>query len=133
VALSLDEFDQLQDKTEVAYDLHMLSQQTQNKLGLVLISNLPPDEMFLDSRSWSRLNSRILKFEPYTTNQLQAILQNTAEQAFKPGAVTDNLIEAIADEAAENRETAVKPSTGFSRPVNTQYKTMHARSHNRIS
>jgi len=103
VALSLDEFDQLQDKTEVAYDLHMLSQQTQNKLGLVLISNLPPDEMFLDSRSWSRLNSRILKFEPYTTNQLQAILQNTAEQAFKPGAVTDNLIEAIADEAAENR------------------------------
>jgi len=39
----------------------------------------------------------------YTTNQLQAILQNTAEQAFKPGAVTDNLIEAIADEAAENR------------------------------
>ena len=103
IAISLDELDQLQDKTEVAYDLHMLSQQTENKLGLVMISNLPPDELFLDSRSWSRLNARMLEFEPYTAEQLQKILQKTAEQAFKPGAVDNEVIEAIAEDVADKR------------------------------
>ena len=101
IAVSLDEFDQLQDKTEVAYDLHMLSQQTENKLGLVMISNLPPDALLLDSRSWSRLNCRTIEFEPYTSDQLQGILQDTVEQAFKPGTVDDKVIESIAEAVAE--------------------------------
>jgi len=102
VALLLDEFDQLQDKTEVAYDLHMLSQQTSNKIGLVLISNIPPKELFLDSRSWSRLNCRTLKFKPYNEDQLKEILKDRSEQAFKPGAVSEEVIEIIADQVAES-------------------------------
>lgn len=102
VAVSLDEFDQLRDKAEVAYDLHMLSQQTENKLGLVMISNLPPDALLLDSRSWSRLNCRIIEFEPYTADQLQQILQKAVEQAFKPGTVDTEVIEAIAERVADD-------------------------------
>ncbi|MFC4550223.1 MULTISPECIES: Cdc6/Cdc18 family protein [Halorussus] len=102
VAVSLDEFDQLQDKTEVAYDLYMLSQQTENKLGLIMISNLPPDELLLDSRSWSRLNCRTIEFEPYTAGQLEEILQDVVEQAFKSGTVNSEVIEAIAEQVADN-------------------------------
>ncbi|WP_132056694.1 Cdc6/Cdc18 family protein [Halorussus amylolyticus] len=101
IAVSLDEFDQLRDKTEVAYDLHMLSQQTGNKLGLVMISNLPPDALVLDSRSWSRLNCRPIEFEPYTADQLQQILEKAVEQAFKPGTVDSDVVEAIAEQVAE--------------------------------
>lgn len=101
IAILLDEFDQLQDKTEVAYDLHMLNQQTGNKLGLVLISNIPPDDLLLDSRSWSRLNARMLEFTPYTAEQLRTVLEEAVEQAFKPGTVDGEVLETIAEEAAE--------------------------------
>ncbi|WP_254762243.1 Cdc6/Cdc18 family protein [Natrinema marinum] len=102
VAVSLDEFDQLKEKTEVAYDLHMLSQQTENKLGLIVTSNLPPDELMLDSRSWSRLNCRTIEFEPYTATQLEKILQDAVEQTFKPGTVSNEVIETIAEQVADN-------------------------------
>jgi cell division control protein 6 len=102
IAIVLDEFDQLREKSEVAYDLHMLSQQTENKLGLVMISNLPPDALLLDSRSRSRLNCRTIEFEPYTADQLQQILEKAVEQAFKPGSVDNEVIETIAEEVADN-------------------------------
>lgn len=101
VAVALDEFDQLVDKAEIVYDLHMLSQQSENKLGLVLISNLPPDAFLLDDRSWSRLNCRPVEFDPYTAAELLEILKARVEQAFRPGAVQPEVLELIADEVAE--------------------------------
>jgi len=100
IAVALDEFDQLQDKAEIVYDLHMLSQQTENKLGMVLISNLPPEKLILDSRSWSRLNSRVVEFQPYSADELQSILEAYVEQAFVPGAVSDEVLESIAQTTA---------------------------------
>lgn len=102
VAVALDEFDQLEDNTEILYDLHMLSQQTENNLGLVLLSNLPPDEFVLDDRSWSRLNCQMVEVEPYTADQLQDILEDRVEQAFLPGTVDPEVIEYIAEDAAES-------------------------------
>lgn len=102
VAVALDEFDQLEDKAEIVYDLHMLSQQTENKLGLVLISNLPPDAFVLDERSWSRLHCRTVAFDPYTAADLLAILKARVEQAFRPGAVQPEVLELIADTVAES-------------------------------
>jgi len=100
IAVALDEFDQLQDKTEIVYDLHMLSQQTENKLGMVLISNLPPDDLIIDSRSWSRLNSRTVEFQAYTAEELQSILEAYIEQAFIPGAVSGEVVDSIAQTTA---------------------------------
>ena len=101
VAVALDEFDQLEDKAEIVYDLHMLSQQTGNKLGLVLISNIPPEQFVIDERSWSRLNCRAIEFEPYITEELLDILKSRVEQAFRPGAVQPEVIELIAEDVAE--------------------------------
>lgn len=102
VAVALDEFDRFEDKAEIIYDLHILSQQSENKLGLILISNLPPEEFLLDSRSRSRLNCRSIKFQPYTSEELRKILNDRIKKAFEPGTVQPEVIETIADEVAES-------------------------------
>lgn len=101
VAVALDEFDQLVDAAEIIYDLHLVSRQADHKLGLVLVSNLPPDELVLDERSWSRLHCQTVEFEPYSAAELLEILKTRVERAFRPGAVQPEVIELIADEVAE--------------------------------
>jgi len=102
VALALDEFDQLTDKTEVAYDLYLLDQKSDNPLGLVMISNNDPDTLDLDPRSDSRLSCTNLRFEPYDTDDLKSILKERATQAFASGAVPDTVIEQIAQTVTED-------------------------------
>lgn len=84
VAEALNEFGRLVDKAQLVYDLHMLSQQAETKLDLVRVSNIPPEDFSLDDRRWSRLNCQTLELKPYTTDELQAILEDQVEQAFQP-------------------------------------------------
>lgn len=58
-----DEFDQLNDKTEIAYDLYMTSHQSKHSIGVIMVSNQPPEQLEIESRSDSRLN--------YTTLEIQ--------------------------------------------------------------
>ncbi|WP_435185887.1 Cdc6/Cdc18 family protein [Halobellus sp. EA9] len=101
VAVALDEFDQLEDPTEVIYDLQLVNEESDNSLGLVMVSNQPPRQVELDPRSRSRLNCQTLQFNPYTASRLAEILEKRVEQAFRPGAVPDEVIEAIAEQVAE--------------------------------
>jgi len=101
VAVGLDEFDQLDDQTEVVYDLQMLSQEADNHLGMILVSNRDPGQVKLDPRSRSRLNCQTLEFKPYSAPQLQEILNDRVEQAFRPGSVPDEVIEEISQRVAE--------------------------------
>lgn len=100
-AVALDEFDQLDDKTEVIYDLHMLNQKAENKIGTVMICNRDPEEVEMDQRSRSRLNCQTLEFSSYTAEQLIDILEKRVERAFKPSSVSDGVIERIAERVAE--------------------------------
>ena len=102
VAVAIDEFDQLQEKTEIIYDLQMLNQEAENSLGLVMVSNKPPSKVQLDPRSQSRLNCQTLQFNSYNAPQLERILKKRVEQAFKPGTVADDVLEEIAEQVAEN-------------------------------
>ncbi|WP_309484940.1 Cdc6/Cdc18 family protein [Halorhabdus salina] len=102
VAVALDEFDQLEQRTEVIYDLQMLNEKADNKIGLVMVSNQHPSKLQLDPRSRSRLNCQTLQFKPYTADQLRNILETRVEQAFRPGTVPDEVIEEIAETVAEN-------------------------------
>ena len=101
VAVALDEFDQLEQKTEIIYDLQMLNEEAANKLGVVMVSNQEPSRIHLDPRSRSRLNCRALEFEPYDTVQLVEIMQQRAEQAFRAGAVSDDALEVTAERTVE--------------------------------
>jgi cell division control protein 6 len=102
VAVTLDEFDQLEDHTEVIYDLQLVNEEADNQLGLVMVSNQHPRQIELDPRSQSRLNCQTLQFKSYNAPQLQQILEKRVEQAFKPGTVPDEVLEEIAEIVAEN-------------------------------
>lgn len=108
VAIALDEFDQLEDSTEIIYDLEMLNSDAEGQLGLVLISNQQPETVELDPRSRSRLNCQTLQFKPYTIDKLKQILDDRVEQAFRPGTVpeevTQRIPEAVASQSGDCRE-----------------------------
>jgi cell division control protein 6 len=101
VAVALDEFDQLDERTEVIYDLQMLNEEADNQIGIVMVSNQHPSKLQLDPRSRSRLNCQTLQFKPYTTDQLKQILEKRVEQAFRPGTVPEEVIDAIAEQVAD--------------------------------
>ncbi|RCU47017.1 AAA family ATPase [Haloplanus salinus] len=101
VAVAIDEFDQLQEKTEVVYDLQIVNEEADSSLGVVMVSNQPPERVQLDPRSQSRLNCQTLRFNSYNAPQLQKILEKRVEQAFRPGTVSDEVIEEIAEQVAD--------------------------------
>ena len=102
VAIVLDEFDQLEEKTKAIYDLQLLNQEAENDLTIVMVSNQHPTRLQLDPRSQSRLNCQTLEFTSYSADQLTEILEQRVEQAFRPGSVADEAIETITKQVAEN-------------------------------
>lgn len=102
VAVALDEFDQLDNQTEVIYDLQMINEEADNSIGLLMVSNQHPTRITLDPRSQSRLSCKTLEFQSYNAPQLEEILQDRVEKALRPGTVTDDAIRRIAESVAEN-------------------------------
>lgn len=101
VAVALDEFDQLRDATEVIYDLRQVSQEAENNLGILMVSNRHPTGIQLDPRSDSRLTCGTVEFRPYTASELEAILAERAEEAFRSGAIHDEVVSSIAARVAD--------------------------------
>lgn len=101
-AIVLDEFDQLQKQTKIIYDLQLINEEAENPVGLLMVSNQHPTGISLDPRSQSRLNCQTLEFNSYNTPQLEEILQDRVEKAFRPGTVTDDALRRIAETVAEN-------------------------------
>lgn len=82
------------------YDLQMLNQEAEDKIGIAMVSNQHPSKLQLDPKSRSRLNCQTLQFQPYSAMQLEQILENRVEQAFRPGTVPDEVVEEIAESVA---------------------------------
>lgn len=100
IAVALDEVDQLQDRTEVIYDLQHVDEQADNDIGLVLVSNQHPSDISLDSRARSRLSCRTLEFQPYSAEQLQEILEERVQEAFRPDSVSESVVATVAEHVA---------------------------------
>lgn len=103
LVVALEEFDQLRDQTEVVYDLHHISQKSENDIGMVMVSNTHPSDIELDPRSESRLAVQTLEFQPYSARELYRILEDRVEKAFQPNAVTDDVLERVAEIVADSR------------------------------
>jgi cell division control protein 6 len=97
VVVVLDEFDQLDDAEQIVYDLYQASEGASNELGLILISNEPRPDRELDLRSQSRLSCQVLEFTRYNADELVEILRQRAKEAFRPGVVTEHVLELIAE------------------------------------
>ncbi|MFB6299796.1 MAG: hypothetical protein ABEH65_05995 [Halobacteriales archaeon] len=64
------------------------------------MSNQHPSGLHLDPRSESRLSLQTLGFRPYTAPELVDILEQRVEQAFRQDAVSDDVLELIAENVA---------------------------------
>ena len=109
IVLVLDEIDQLVSKAgdSILYNLtRMNSELTKCEVTIIGISN---DLMFtdnLDPRIKSSLSEEELVFAPYNALQLQDILRQRAQLAFKKGVVEEGVIEKCAAYAAREHGDA---------------------------
>lgn len=109
VILILDEIDQLVKKIgdEILYNLTRIN--TELKKAQISIIGISNDVVFrdnLDPRIKSSLSEEYILFPPYDALQLQEILRQRSEIAFKKGAVEAGVIEKCAAYAAQEHGDA---------------------------
>ncbi len=109
VVIMLDEIDKLVEKSgdDTLYNLsRMNSELTNSRVSIMGISNDLKFTDFLDPRVKSSLGEEEIVFPPYDANQLRDILQHRADVAFKPDALTDDVIPLCAAFAAQEHGDA---------------------------
>jgi cell division control protein 6 len=109
VLLVLDEVDQLVKKTgdEILYNLVRINEELKNsQIALVGISNNLLFIDNLDPRVRSSLSEEELIFPPYNALQIQEILRQRSQEAFKENSLEDGVIEKCAAYAAREHGDA---------------------------
>ena len=109
VVIMLDEIDKLVEKSgdDTLYNLsRMNSELINSRISIMGISNDLKFTDFLDPRVKSSLGEEEIVFPPYDANQLRDILQHRANVAFKPDALTDDVIPLCAAFAAQEHGDA---------------------------
>ncbi|MBB6647261.1 AAA family ATPase [Halobellus ruber] len=109
VVIMLDEIDKLVEKSgdDTLYNLsRMNSELVNSRISIMGISNDLKFTDFLDPRVKSSLGEEEIVFPPYDANQLRDILQHRANVAFKPDALTDDVIPLCAAFAAQEHGDA---------------------------
>ncbi len=107
--LILDEIDQLVSKAgdQILYTLTRLNSELKNsQISLIGISNDLMFTNYLDPRVKSSLSEEELVFPPYNAIQLQAILRERSERAFRKGCIEDGVLEKCAAYAAREHGDA---------------------------
>ncbi|WP_135829974.1 Cdc6/Cdc18 family protein [Halorussus halobius] len=109
VVIMLDEIDKLVEKSgdDTLYNLSRMNSELDNsRVSIIGISNDLKFTDFLDPRVKSSLGEEEIVFPPYDANQLRDILQHRAEVAFKPDALSDDVIPLCAAFAAQEHGDA---------------------------
>ena len=109
VVIMLDEIDKLVEKSgdDTLYNLsRMNSELTNSRISIMGISNDLKFTDFLDPRVKSSLGEEEIVFPPYDATQLRDILQHRADIAFKPNALSDDVIPLCAAFAAQEHGDA---------------------------
>ncbi len=106
----LDEVDRLVKKADEAlYSLTRINSELERaKVSLIGISNNLKFKSFLDARIISSLSEEEVVFPPYNAEQLEDILRQRAEMAFKEGVLEDGVIQLCAAIAAQEHGDARK-------------------------
>lgn len=94
IVVAIDEVDAiiLKEKEPLIYYLNR-----QPKTTLILLSNKIEDATSLPSRALSTLQPKLLRLEPYTTEEAKTILADRVEKAFQPNTLSDKLLTVVAE------------------------------------
>ena len=109
VVIMLDEIDKLVEKSgdDTLYNLSRMNNELENsRISIMGISNDLKFTDFLDPRVKSSLGEEEIVFPPYDATQLGDILQHRAEVAFKPNALTGDVIPLCSAFAAQEHGDA---------------------------
>ncbi|MFB6085492.1 MAG: Cdc6/Cdc18 family protein [Halodesulfurarchaeum sp.] len=107
--IMLDEIDKLVEKSgdDVLYNLSRMNSSLDNsRVSIIGISNDLKFTDFLDPRVKSSLGEEEIVFPPYDANQLRDILTQRADVAFKPDALSEDVIPLCAAFAAQEHGDA---------------------------
>lgn len=111
IVILLDEVDKLvgKDGDDIIYNLTRINSDLKNtRISLIGISNDLKFTDYLDSRVQSTLAEEEIVFSPYNARQLEDILRQRAELAFKPGILGEFVIPLCAALAAREHGDARK-------------------------
>ncbi|MEN3011014.1 MAG: AAA family ATPase [Candidatus Bipolaricaulaceae bacterium] len=105
VVIVLDEIDQLaeRERNDVLYHLATIG-----KIGLVCVAGSRYPLILLDSRVASRLGATRIEFEPYTIEEVVAILKPRASLGLAPGAWSEGILRAIARLSSGDARIAIQ-------------------------
>ncbi|MEE9594689.1 MAG: ORC1-type DNA replication protein [Candidatus Hydrothermarchaeales archaeon] len=109
IVVLLDEIDKLvgKDGDKVIYNLTRMNSELENaRVSIIGISNDLKFTSYLDSRVQSSLGEEEVVFSPYNARQLEDILKQRAELAFKPGVLDEFVIPLCAALAAREHGDA---------------------------
>jgi len=92
-------------REHVVYDLTRLNEVSPgepcNVLGVLFIARDPSYRNLLDPAEISTLGLCVVKFPQYTSNQIRDIIADRVRLAFKPGAVSEDVLDFVSDLAAK--------------------------------
>ncbi|MEE8167904.1 MAG: ORC1-type DNA replication protein [Candidatus Hydrothermarchaeales archaeon] len=111
IIILLDEIDKLviKDGDKVLYNLTRMNSELENaRVSIVGISNDLKFTNYLDARVQSSLGQEEVVFSPYNARQLEDILTQRAELAFKPGVLDEFVIPLCSALAAREHGDARK-------------------------
>jgi cell division control protein 6 len=93
VVVAIDEVDAIlqKEKEPLIYYLNR-----QPRTTLILISNKMEDAAHLPERLLSTLQPKLVKLDPYTSEEVKTILLDRVKHAFQPDAIQDNLVDIVA-------------------------------------
>lgn len=109
LVIMLDEIDKLVEKSgdDILYNLSRINSDLENaRVSIIGISNHLKFTDFLDPRVNSSLGEEEIVFPPYNASQLQDILKQRADQGFRDGALTEDVIPLCAAFAAREHGDA---------------------------
>lgn len=105
VLLILDEIDKLGESEQLLYEFpraRSMGDLTNARVGIIGISNNFKFRENLSGRVKSTLCEKEIQFPPYDAPELQTILSHYAELTFKPGVLSDNVVQLCAAFTAQD-------------------------------
>jgi len=105
--LTLDEIEYYvrHTKERIVYDLTRINELAPQKpcgvIGLIFISRDKSYHALLDQSELSSLGRTTVELRPYTATQIKDILEERVSEAFRRGAVSDDVLEYISDIASQ--------------------------------
>jgi cell division control protein 6 len=108
IVVAIDEVDSIifKEKEPLVYYLNR-----QPKTTLILVSNKIEDATGLPIRALSTLQLKLFRLEPYTPQEAKTILAERVEKALQRGAISDKLLDIIAEVASKAEDIRLGFST----------------------